>query len=72
MVDLKVVSLEAEFVGDIPPDEILEEWKGALSDVLLIGFEKDTGELVIAGTKSHIKEILFRLELAKQEIFKED
>lgn len=64
-----VVHLKLAEVGDdyeIPPDEILESWKGQLKTVVLIGVNKD-GELSVAG--SHAPNYsLWLVEKAKKDI----
>lgn len=69
MADDNVVKLQLVEVGDavhLAPDSILEEWKGKLEKVCIIGIDA-SGELVVAGTDS-ANFCLWLVEKAKKDI----
>jgi hypothetical protein len=57
---------------DLPPDRVLEAAKGKLDGVLLIGFEKDTGEVYAASSYADGGAVMWLLESCKQQLFDAD
>ena len=60
---------------DIPPDQILENNKGKLESVLIMGWTKD-GDFMAASSQADGGEVLWLMELCKkrllQNVFEDD
>ena len=54
---------------DLPPDRILENAKGKLDGVVLIGFEKKTGDVFAASSYADGGDVLWLLESCKRQVF---
>lgn len=63
----KVVNISTITTLDVDSDNILEQAKGKLSDVLVIGYETD-GSLYIASSTSDIAISNIMLDLCKTEL----
>ena len=70
MTDIKIVKLETEFYGEIPPDQILEQWKGqGLTELVLVGIDKD-GKVAVSGSHSSMSKTFFLMECARRHLWK--
>lgn len=69
MRDAKVIPLGCVTKLDLPVDRVLEEAKGLLDYVVLMGFDKD-GELYFASTTPDGGEVLWLLEKCKIALMK--
>jgi hypothetical protein len=56
--------------NDVPADTVIEFAKGEYSDVIIIGWHKDDGELEVKYSSMQKQEILWLLEVAKNELLK--
>jgi len=65
MVD--IINLGGVTQLDLPPDRILENNKGQLETVLILGFDKD-GDFISATNKADGGEVLWLLELCKHRL----
>ena len=54
---------------DIEPDEVLENNKGEFSHVLLMGWSKEDGALIVASSFTGGSDLLWLMECAKQRLF---
>lgn len=63
----KSISL-VEKSSEMTPDEALERWKGQLSDVLIIGINKDRNKTTLSGTTTYAQ-AFYLLEVAKKLMF---
>ncbi len=54
---------------DLPADQVLEEAKRKLEGVVLVGFERETGEVYAASSYADGSEVLWLLECCKQQLF---
>jgi len=54
---------------DTPPDRLLEAAMGQLTEVVIIGFDKD-GKEYFASTKSDAGEVIYHLERTKHRLMK--
>lgn len=65
----KVIPLGGVTKLDIDPDLVLENNKGELESVLIIGWTKD-GELLTATSQADGGEVLWLMELCKKRLMK--
>lgn len=57
---------------DIDPNKVLDGAKDKLSNVLVIGYEKDSDEIYFAASTSKTAELIFMLEKFKFKVLRGD
>ena len=62
----EVITLGVETTADLPPDRVLESAVGKLSEVLVLGYEAETGEPYFAGSSSERGGALLLVERFKK------
>jgi hypothetical protein len=63
-----VVEFPGQTLLDIPPDKILENAKGQLEQVIIVGVAKETGELYLATSTPEVATNYYNLAVAMQLI----
>ena len=64
----KIIPLGGVTKLDLPADRILENAKGQLDGVVLIGFEKETGEVYAASSYADGGTVMWLLEACKTKM----
>lgn len=65
-----VIELPVYTKLDLTPDRVLDGNKGSLTEVVLMGYDKD-GEFVFCSNKADARDVLWMLEKAKSILLSE-
>lgn len=66
----KILDFTGQTLLPIPPDKICQEAVGKLSDVVIIGYEQDTGEIYLAASTGRLPDVNFLLDQAKAMVLR--
>jgi len=66
---VKVVDIDTNYHGDLPPDQVLDGAKGALERVIVLGITKD-GEIWISDSQGLVASTNLLLDRAKDKLMR--